>query len=77
MFEKLGQPAGSVLRSYLTPEQISMIHSEMGRKEISRGRYPHEYDFPPGEEGRLLAERWLNLAKSLSVAGDEIANRTF
>lgn len=54
-----------------------MIHSEMGRKEISRGRYPHEYDFPPGEEGRLLAERWLNLAKSLSVAGDEIANRTF
>lgn len=74
---ELGADVLSALRGHLSEPQYELLSSiqcqTAASDEISRGRYPYEVNkrtkkvFPSGDDGRLEAEKWLDLARALAA----------
>lgn len=71
-FEQLDPNERHLLPLQLTGEQFNLLLSisecNKANFEISRGRYPYEERngrtaYPLGDEGRVLAEKWIDLAR--------------
>lgn len=62
------------LLAHLTAPQVALLNL-LSNNEFIRGRYPYEelnggHRFPIGDEGKILTEKWLELAESLSKFAD-------
>ena len=69
--EAFPQDVVDSLKSHL-PARLFDLMGTLSTAELNRGRYPFEADgdrtrFPLGDDGRVLAESWLNLARTLST----------